>query len=113
MTAVSAATSRFVPVGRLEDLPPGTSRAIDVEGRSLALLNDGGLVHAVDGNCPHAGGPLGQGIVGPGCVLTCPWHDAAFDASSGQVLRGPARKPLRTYQVKVAAGVVSVAFPSS
>jgi 3-phenylpropionate/trans-cinnamate dioxygenase ferredoxin subunit len=44
-----------------------------------------------------------------GCLLQCPWHGAVFDARTGQVRRGPARKPLRTYPVEIADGAVLIA----
>lgn len=32
-------------------------------------------------------------------VLECPCHQSQFDASSGQVIRGPAKKPLASFHV--------------
>lgn len=103
--------AEFVAVAQAEDIPPGSARQVEVGGRPIALVNADGMFLAVDGDCPHHGGPLGEGQVWPGCVLACPWHGAVFDARTGEVLRGPARKPVRTYQVKVADGAVLVAVP--
>lgn len=108
-----AAPTRFVEVCAAADLPPGTARSATAAGVSLALVNHDGVISAVQGDCPHAGGPLGDGQLGMGCVLACPWHGAVFDVSNGSPLRGPARKPLRTYQVRVTDGVVQVAVPVS
>lgn len=49
----------------------------------IALYNVDGTLHALDGVCPHAGGPLGQGQL-DGCVVTCPWHGWQFDVTNGQ-----------------------------
>lgn len=103
--------TRFHRACAVEELPAGTARSVTVAGVHLALVNHDGVVSAVDGDCPHAGGPLGEGQPGAGCVLACPWHEAVFDVTSGAVLRGPARKPVRTYQVRVTDGVVQVALP--
>lgn len=48
---------------------------------ALFHLEDG--FHALDGICPHAGGPLASGVV-RGNVVTCPWHGWQFDVASGQ-----------------------------
>jgi nitrite reductase/ring-hydroxylating ferredoxin subunit len=45
---------------------------------TYAVCNAGGEVHALDGICPHAGGPLGQGAL-HGTTLVCPWHAWEFD----------------------------------
>ena len=40
-------------------------------------------------------------------VFVCPCHDAEFDPS-GQALTPPARKPLKTYEVKVVGDTIQV-----
>jgi nitrite reductase/ring-hydroxylating ferredoxin subunit len=42
-----------------------------------------GAFYALDGICPHQGGPLGKGFVN-GCIVTCPWHGFQFDVTTGQ-----------------------------
>lgn len=110
--AADPTVTRFVPACALSELPPGTARAVTVAGRRVALVNHDGIVSAVDGDCPHAGGPLGEGTPGAGCVLACPWHGAVFDVRDGAPLRGPARKPVTTYQVRIADDLVQIAVPN-
>jgi nitrite reductase/ring-hydroxylating ferredoxin subunit len=66
-----------------EDVPPGTGREFTVAGRIVALFNVEGTFYAMDGICPHAGGPLGEGELN-GSVVTCPWHGWQFDVTTGQ-----------------------------
>jgi nitrite reductase (NADH) small subunit len=54
-----------------------------VEDRLIALFNVDGRFYALDGICPHQGGPLGKGKL-TGCIVTCPWHGWQFDVSTGQ-----------------------------
>lgn len=70
-------------VCKLEDIPPGTSQVFTVHGRPIAVFNVEGRVYAIYNVCPHEGGPLAEGHV-KGCVVTCPWHDLAFDLRNGQ-----------------------------
>ena len=49
----------------------------------VALFSVGGELFALDGVCPHQGGPLGEGEL-IGCVVTCPWHGWQFDVRTGQ-----------------------------
>jgi nitrite reductase (NADH) small subunit len=72
----------FVKVGTVSELPPGSVMPADVGGNSYAVCNVGGELHALDGICPHAGGPLGEGAL-HGYTLVCPWHAWEFDCRTG------------------------------
>jgi len=72
-----------VRVASVSDIPPGTGKEFVIGDRLLAVYNVGGTFHAIDGICPHAGGPLGEGAL-TGNIVTCPWHGWQFDVSTGQ-----------------------------
>lgn len=59
-------------------------KVIVIQGadRPIAIFWNEGKVLAVDNRCPHLGFPLHQGTVKDG-ILTCHWHHARFDLSSG------------------------------
>jgi nitrite reductase/ring-hydroxylating ferredoxin subunit len=89
----------YVTVAHVQDVPPGTVRQVQAGERWYALANVDGVLHAVDNNCPHNGGPLGKGFLN-GSQLTCPWHAWSWDVTSGRncapgvdwrVLRVPVR----------------------
>ena len=105
MTA--AATRRLVPVLECDEVAVGTTASVEVEGRHLTITSTEDGWWAADAHCPHAGAPLENAVVS-GCLLVCPWHEAVFDARTGQVLRGPARRNLRTYPTIVQDGTVLV-----
>lgn len=65
-----------------------------------AVFNVDGRLCATQAKCPHRGGPLNEGEL-LGAVVTCPYHGAQFDVTTGAVLRGPAREALQTYAVVV------------
>jgi nitrite reductase (NADH) small subunit len=102
-------------VCRLEDLPPGTRRTIDLDGRSICLLNVDGVVYALRNTCPHQGAPLCRGTIGSTMmpsrpleyvvgledrVLRCPWHGWEFQIDSGISLFDP-RIRVKTYPVAI------------
>ncbi len=89
----------FVRVAKEADLPAGSSKEVEVQGRLVALFNVGGKILALDGVCPHAGGPLGEGTV-EGNVVTCPWHGWQYDVTSGKVTMNPA-VGVETYPVEI------------
>ncbi len=75
--------SEWVRVGKVDEIPAGTGKELAAAGRVVALFNVEGVYYAMDGVCPHAGGPLGQGALA-GSVVTCPWHGWQFDVTSGR-----------------------------
>ncbi len=90
----------FVKVARTDEISAGQARLVEAGGKEIALFNVAGSFHAIDNNCTHVGGPLCEGELN-GTEVTCPWHGAAFDVTSGQVLGPPAGAPVSRYNVRV------------
>ena len=99
----------FVRVASINDLPPGECREVELEGRLVALFHVDGRVYALDGVCPHAGGPLGDGML-EGTVVTCPWHGWQFDVTTGQNTYNPACVQ-RRYEVKIEGDEILLEMP--
>jgi nitrite reductase/ring-hydroxylating ferredoxin subunit len=78
----------FLRAARTDEIPAGTIREYQVDGKTVALANVGGNFHAIDNTCLHRGGPLGQGVLA-GCVVTCPWHGWQYDVTSGKISGNP------------------------
>lgn len=89
----------FQLVARVEDVPPGASKVVRVNDRPIALFNIEGAFYAIYNVCPHEGGPLGEGHL-KGCVVSCPWHDLAFDVRNGQATDGGGYS-VGSYEVRV------------
>ncbi|MFM9025957.1 MAG: Rieske (2Fe-2S) protein [Planctomycetaceae bacterium] len=73
----------WIAIAAAADCPPGACIERVAGDRVVALANVGGTLHAIDGLCPHQGGPLGQGRLS-GSTLTCPWHGWQFDVATGR-----------------------------
>ncbi len=77
----------FARVARVEEIAPGSSRVVQVRDKAIALFNVQGTFYAIYNECPHEGGPLGEGRL-KGCIVACPWHDLAFDVRNGHATDG-------------------------
>lgn len=96
-------------IGSVNDIPPGAGRECTVGDRVVAVFNVQGRLYALDGICPHAGGPLGEGTL-QGTIVTCPWHGWQFDVSTGKhCLSAQIRQP--PFPVKVEGEDVYVELP--
>lgn len=105
-----------IAVCKLRDLPPGERREVDTGGRhAVCVFNVAGELVALRNLCPHRGGALTRGFVGPlvtaaapgrfryereGEILHCPTHQWEFDLKTGCALHEP-RLCAKTYRVSV------------
>jgi len=102
--------SKFVKMASLAELPVGgPAREVEFEGRVYALFNVDGKICAIDGICPHQGGPLADGPL-EGCMVACPWHGWEFDVQTGKTPLGPKIK-IDVFEVKVEGDDVMVLVP--
>src|SRR5919202_6445341 len=92
--------AEFVAVGRADDLREGDMRALDVQDTKIAVANVGGTFYAFGDTCTHMGCSLAEGDLDE-TTVTCPCHGSEFDVDSGEVLRGPARVPVGSYESRV------------
>ena len=90
----------FVKVAQSDELAPGQGKMIEVGGKKIALFNVEGSFYAIDDTCTHRGGPLSEGSL-DGKEVTCPWHGAIYDVSTGEVLSPPAPKGVARYNARV------------
>jgi len=97
----------FIKVARRDEVAEGSGRIIEIgSGRFIALFNLAGTFYALDNECPHEGGPLGEGELDRGCV-TCPWHGFRFDLASGACVNAPRLKAV-SFAVQVEGDEVLV-----
>lgn len=89
----------FFEVGLTDDHPVGRARVVQADGMTLALCRNEKGFFAVDGVCPHRGGPLGEGDV-MGDEIVCPWHFWAFRLDSGETC-DPAGPRIGTHEVRI------------
>ncbi len=99
--------AEFVPVARADALEEGGMRAFDVRGTRVAVANTAGAFHAFDDTCTHRQCSLAEGDLEDTTVI-CPCHGSEFDVRSGEVLQGPAREPVETYETRVEGGSLEV-----
>lgn len=108
-------TSRHV-VARVEEIPVGARKIVQVGNRSIGVFNVGGEFYALKNTCPHQQAPLCEGrVMGTtlpsrpgeyrfgleGRVLRCPWHAWEFDITTGRSFFAPDACRVKSYQVAV------------
>ena len=101
----------FTKLATLGELPPGALIEVIHDGAPYALCNVGGHIRALTGECPHNGGPLGQGTL-DGPLITCPWHCWQFDSNTGTCIFGD-DLAIDTYEVRVEGDDIFADLPEN
>ena len=91
----------WIRIGMPGDVPYLEGRRVTVGDRGIAVFRLEDRFAAVDAVCPHAGGPLADGMVADACV-TCPLHNRRFDLGTGQAVNGP--ESVAVHEVEVRDG---------
>lgn len=108
----------------IDDIPADRGLEVVVDGRLVGLFRDdqtdggtdggtdaaadaatGGVI-AIDGLCPHAGGPLATGYCQDGVVM-CPWHGWQFELATGHHCSTP-QITVERFPATVEGGMVYV-----
>jgi nitrite reductase/ring-hydroxylating ferredoxin subunit len=92
-----------------DELPEGRVKAVTCGETTVAVTHYNGEYAALDNNCPHQGGPLGEGSIETGW-LRCPWHGWDFDPLTGET-PGPHDDCVETFPVEERVDGIYVGFP--
>jgi nitrite reductase/ring-hydroxylating ferredoxin subunit len=113
-------------IAPVADIPPGSRKAVAINGRAIVVFNLAGEFFALSDRCPHRGGPGSEGrLTGllqssepgdyrysrRGEIIRCPWHSWEFDIRTGKSWCDPERVRARRYAVSVEPGAQLVEGP--
>ena len=97
----------FKDVLPLDKVPPGKSTTVEIDGKTVALFNVDGTIHAIADACLHAGQSLGYGNL-QGKVVRCRAHGWRYDVTTGEIVGVPG-SGVACYQARVDNGRIFVA----
>ena len=98
----------FVAAAKVDEVPPGGKKVVEINGISVILVNSQDKIFAVRNLCSHAYETLECGRVRSGWI-SCPVHGARFDLETGKPLNPPAMLPIETYEVRIDGDTIEVA----
>jgi nitrite reductase/ring-hydroxylating ferredoxin subunit len=83
---------QFVDIAKVDEIPPGKMKHVEVNGKEIVIANMNGKFCALDDRCAHMNAPLSMGNL-TGDVVTCPFHGAKFNVASGKKIAEPVLTP--------------------
>ena len=100
---------QWVRIAAVDEIAEGSGKEFVAGGHIVAIYHAEGSFWALDGICPHAGGPLASGHLN-GSVVTCPWHGRQFDIKTGRDCLNANLSPPR-FAVKVEGDQIWIEIP--
>ena len=83
------------------ELDVGKMKKVTVDGKEIVIANVDGNYFACDDTCTHAGASLSEGTIN-NSTITCGWHGAQFDCTTGNLAKFPAKiNNLKSYTVTI------------
>lgn len=90
---------------RLSDIPVGGAISATYKGGPILVAQPkAGTVVAFSAICTH----MGCVVAPAGDQFDCPCHGSEFNAGTGAVIKGPARRPLPALKTAVSNGTVTI-----
>ena len=99
--------TEFMTVAKLAELEGRELASFGVGGERIAIARAAGDYYAFGDTCTHLGCSLSEGRL-EGKTVVCPCHGSQFDVTTGAVQHGPARRPVKSYAVRVQDGGLQV-----
>jgi apoptosis-inducing factor 3 len=87
-------------VANVGDLQDGQMQQVSVGDTDILLVKINGQFHALGAYCTHYQAPLAKGILNEDRLI-CPWHNACFNATTGEQLEAPGLGSLSCYGVRI------------
>jgi 3-phenylpropionate/trans-cinnamate dioxygenase ferredoxin subunit len=109
-TTLDPTKAEFLDIAPTSELPNGERLFIEVEGKSIVIVNIAGQFFAIADICTHDDGPLGDGDI-EGFNIVCPRHGGEFDVRTGQAVQMPAVVDIPAYPVRVVDGMIQLGIP--
>ena len=76
----------LVEVASTQELPVGKMKLVEDDCKEIAIANINGKYYAFDYRCGHSSARLSMGVINEN-VVTCSFHGAQFDCTTGKKVR--------------------------
>lgn len=78
----------YVEACKVSEIAKGHMKHVEINGKEFAIANVDGKFYAFSDRCSHMNARLSRGNIHQG-VVTCPFHAAKFDVTSGKKISEP------------------------
>src|SRR5918995_3995880 len=84
---------QLLDIARVDEIPHGKMKHVEVQGKEIVISNIDGKFYAMDDRCGHMNARLSMGSISNDGIVTCPFHGARFDVTTGKKVKEPVLTP--------------------
>ncbi len=100
----------FIAVTAAQDIEEKCFSTFEINGTGIVICRFRDEYFAIENRCSHARSTFDTGRM-RGYNIICPLHGATFDIRDGSCTAPPARKPIRSFPLRIVDGRIEVALP--
>ena len=89
----SATNEEYVEVGKTNEIANRQMKHVEVKGKEILIANIDGKFYALNDRCGHMNALLSMGNIANDNIITCPFHGARFDITTGKKVKEPVLTP--------------------
>lgn len=94
-------------IGLVKNMQYEKVKGVVADGKEILVVNLGTTFSAIGNTCTHMGCRLSGGRL-DGETIRCPCHGSVFNVRTGEVVKGPAKRPEPAYPVTVENDELSI-----
>lgn len=89
----SATNEEHVEVAKTNEIANRQMKHVEVKGKEILIANIDGKFYALNDRCGHMNALLSMGNIANDNIVTCPFHGARFDITTGKKVKEPVLTP--------------------
>lgn len=89
----SATNEEHVEVAKTNEIANRQIKHVEVKGKEILIANIDGKFYALNDRCGHMNALLSMGNIANDNIVTCPFHGARFDITTGKKVKEPILTP--------------------
>jgi nitrite reductase/ring-hydroxylating ferredoxin subunit len=87
---------QYIQVAKTNEIPNRKMKHVEVLGKEILIANIDGKFYALNDRCSHTNALLSMGALANDNIVTCPFHGARFDVTTGKKVKDPVLTPVQT-----------------
>jgi nitrite reductase/ring-hydroxylating ferredoxin subunit len=83
----------YLEIAKTNEIANRQMKHIEVKGKEILITNIDGKFYALNDRCGHMNALLSMGNLANDNIVTCPFHGARFDITTGKKIKEPILTP--------------------
>ena len=89
----NSSAEEYVEVAKTNEIANRQMKHVEVKGKEILIANIDGKFYALNDRCGHMNALLSMGNLANDNAVTCPFHGARFDITTGKKVKEPILTP--------------------